>query len=631
VLVSAALLVLAFGAAFWLILSEQERRQNDALARGLVTHARVVAAVLAEHWPDLHLAFTAGVFREVEAEDLEIAVLDTNGQVWRGPSGGTSAAALPTAPEIVATLRDGAAALTRPWGPDNRPYLVAAVRIGSADAPLGVVWLARPAWTLASDRPALARQLSLLAGVIVVLTFALALVVLGVRQRVLARLVAGARRLSAGELDAELNVRGADELAPLSTALNTLRSRLRAQVDLLDGQRRTLETILNQLQEGVVVAGSDGRIALINPAATRLLNVKMPPDGPAGLIGRTVESCIPQHPLQRQLLGLSVTAAVDEALAERRGQGRPAVERKPVTIAGPDHTVHLLADASDLTLGPSGAAGRGTHARVLVLTDVSELQRTIQLRTDFVANASHELRTPLSTIRAAVETLANLDLKQEAAAAQQFLQVISRHSARLEQLVTDLLDLSRLESPSKPFAPERVALPALLIELRHRFAESADRKHLRWDVQVTPPETTTVIANTQLLRLALDNLLDNALKFTPADGRVELRIRREPHAVTFEVADTGCGIPLEEQERVFERFYQVERGRSGSARGTGLGLSIVRHAVGAMRGTVRLTSTVGTGTNVTLTIPQPSDTHDHASETAPAAQDAAPTGPGPNS
>jgi signal transduction histidine kinase len=196
-----------------------------------------------------------------------------------------------------------------------------------------------------------------------------------------------------------------------------------------------------------------------------------------------------------------------------------------------------------------------------------------------------------------------MDLAAEAPAARAFLEKIDRHSIRLELMVADLLDLSRLETPTERFDPEPIDLRRLLDDIHARFAERLERKRLRWEAVRTPPESWVVNLNPHLLRLTLDNLVDNATKFTDAGGLVRLSVRITPTEVAFEVTDTGCGIPVEDQQRVFERFYQVQRARSGPERGTGLGLSIVRHAVGALHGSIRLASTPGTGTTVSVIVP----------------------------
>jgi two-component system phosphate regulon sensor histidine kinase PhoR len=271
--------------------------------------------------------------------------------------------------------------------------------------------------------------------------------------------------------------------------------------------------------------------------------------------------------------------------------------------------VVVLARASDIDM-PRRAGTAPLTGRILALTDISEIARTIQMKADFVANASHELRTPLSAIRVAIETVLNIDPAEDAESAKRFLRVIDRHSARLEALVADLLALSRLESTSRQAKPAALDLRRFCNELREKWADPVTEKRLHWECTVDS-DLQELTVDEDLLGMAVDNLIDNAIRFTDPGGHVSVAFGREHELVTIQVADDGCGIPEQDQERVFERFYQVAQARSGGEaaqperRGTGLGLAIVRHAAASMGGSVSLTSEPGAGTQVTLKIPQP--------------------------
>jgi two-component system phosphate regulon sensor histidine kinase PhoR len=321
-----------------------------------------------------------------------------------------------------------------------------------------------------------------------------------------------------------------------------------------------------------------------------------------------VEECIAQHELQQALLpsGKGLNAPSDAEPQEVRLQ-----------VDGSNGPLSLLARAGDVVLpAPAAADGRPVGApepvtgRVLVLTDITDLARMIQIKADFAANTSHELRTPLSAIRGAVETLLEIDLADEPESARKFLGVIERHSSRMQAMIMDLLNLSRLESSQNRFEPATLQPAEFLAELRAHYDDILLAKSLHWNSRIEEG-LDAIVANQYLLRLTLENLVDNAIKFTDAGGRISVSVSRDrmragtPPSVSIEMADTGCGIPEEEKSRVFERFYQVERARSGGLRGTGLGLSIVRHAVAAMNGTLALQSKVGEGTSVTISLPQP--------------------------
>lgn len=394
-------------------------------------------------------------------------------------------------------------------------------------------------------------------------------------------------------------------------AIEQLRLRTEEQVRTIDLQRRTLESLLTQLREGVLVANARGHIALINPAAIQALKLEFSPR-PEAYIGVAVERCIPQRDVQRLLL--TPAAAIGPPLDDPAGGAAAPGERTQAPLAAESRIrvesdagpVHLIAHASDVLLPGPMASERGlTRGRAVVLTDITALDRTIQMRTDFVANASHELRTPLSTIRAAVETLQSLDFRADGQEALRFIDIVDRQSARLEALAKDLLELSRLESGAwNDLRRKPLDAGHLLDELHREFEKRIEAKGLHWSTDLGPAQAPEILVNEQLLRLVLDNLVDNAIKYTDRGGRVRVGVYRRPERVLIEVSDTGCGIPLAEQKRVFERFYQVDRGRSGAERGTGLGLAIVRHALHVMGGTLRLESAPGKGTRITVELPQ---------------------------
>ncbi|MCC6361267.1 MAG: HAMP domain-containing protein [Phycisphaerales bacterium] len=420
------------------------------------------------------------------------------------------------------------------------------------------------------------------------------------RLRRLLRLVAQtARRLSSGDSTARIEADGTPELDLLSRAMEKMRGRLTGQIRSMDNQRQTFASLLDQLREGVVVVDDDGRVAIINPAAVELLGLT-PPKGPATFVGMAVEQCFPQMEIQRLL---APTGGGEGAALSLDG-GRPE-RRLELEIAG--GTRHLLVHASEIVL-PDGETAEGepktAHGRVLVVTDITALTRNIEMKTDFVTNASHELRTPLTTIRAAVETLQQLDL-DGAGGVKRWVEMIQRQSDRLISLASDLLDLSRVESALSGFKPRSIDIRQFVEEVRNNFSEKLAARRVRLIADTSGCTRASFVADPQLLRLIVDNLVDNAIKFTDAGKEVRIAVRTDVRFVALSVIDEGCGISPEDQERVFERFYQVERARTGIERGSGLGLSIVRHAVATMDGTVALESELGKGTTVTVTIPQP--------------------------
>jgi len=232
------------------------------------------------------------------------------------------------------------------------------------------------------------------------------------------------------------------------------------------------------------------------------------------------------------------------------------------------------------------------------------MANTLQMKTDFVANASHELRTPIAAIKIAMETLNDV-IEDDPEQSRRCIDIMGGHIARLEDLLRDLLDLSRLESPDAAPKLGEIKLTDLFGIVRATHGPTARQKgiDLRIDAIGDLPESFT--SDERLIHLVLKNLVENSLKFTPAGGTISVQAGISAVGeLELAVADTGIGIPPEHRDRVFERFYQVDGARSGTAgRGTGLGLAIVKHAVAALGGSVKLESTVGKGTTVTCIFP----------------------------
>ena len=594
-LASAALILLILGSSFWLIVVDQRRLLNEGVERELLMAGRLLAGSLPVAGGATSPERITTAVESLQSEGIQVSVVAADGRILIDTASEiTSAEDLMRRPVVGRAIRGGWATEIRPSAKDTHDECVVAVRWGNADDVVGVVWLAKPTSTLTQAWGGLQRAAAAILVIGVIATVVLTLVLMYVRTRTIRRLAGIARSLSTGDISNRTPMPGADDLDSLSAAIRQTRERLAAQVATIDRQRLTLESLVNQLGEGVVVVGPDGRVALINPAAGRLLNLSE--EAGESRVGMLLEQCIPQHGLQRMLRPAHGTRQTAES----------ADTETRLKIDSPTGVTHLLAHVSNVDLPGDTTADEGPQrGRVLVLTDITELARIIRIKTDFVANASHELRTPLSAIRAAIETLLQMDPAREADDARRFLETVDRHSHRLEALVSDLLDLSRLESSTVPVKPQAIQIRKELTDLHTRFVSRLEQKRINWDASLLDDTVQSVIAPPHLLRLVLDNLVDNAIKFTDVGGRVHVQCDRRSDGACIEVRDTGCGIPPADQQRVFERFYQVERARSGNERGTGLGLSIVRHAVGAMGGTAGLESELGKGTRVWFTIPQP--------------------------
>lgn len=632
---NAVLMVVILGVSVWVIVGSIERAHTEDIASQLKETAEHIRnRILEKHILDFKdrgsLQALASDLGGMDAVYGRITIIAPDGTVWADSDANVATMENHAGrPEIVEAMKTGYGQSRRRSATVKRELMYVAVRVDrqdgsprdAADA-LGVVRVSMPVFRIAEETGATRDLIWRIAGLGLIAAFFSALGLAYVWSMPIRRITEAARSLSQGDLSARTVVRGSDEIAQMARSLNQMRESLATQLQTIDQQRHHLEHFIQTLSEGVIIADSEGRIVLINQTACRLLqptahgSLANPPSlksdiTKSGLlniqqfVGRRVEDCIADGELRSLLVRDS-----DSEDDPSDDEAAPGVVRElPLHVDRPGGTVHLLARASDIDLSEGASpGGADSTGRLVVLTDVTELTRTIRMKTDFVANASHELRTPLSTIRASVETLQHLDLHSDRESALHFMEVIERHTGRLEELVGDLLDLSRLESSGTSFPSERINLVELIDEVYGRFEHTLKRRGLLWE-GTCPESCESIRTNGRLLRLVLDNLVSNAIKFTDSGGRVSVICRRDGDAIVVSVRDEGCGIPKAELDRVFERFYQVEAARSDTAttvgvkRGTGLGLSIVRHAVAAMNATVELESEVGAGTTVSVRIP----------------------------
>ena len=331
------------------------------------------------------------------------------------------------------------------------------------------------------------------------------------------------------------------------------------QLDALE-DRKVRDLTLSTMHEGVLLIGSDARVAFANDAISRHL-----PSAPP-----TVDGILPY----------SLRTAIEDS-RERREPISVLVETGVPTrwLRG---TITPAADGATL----------------VVIRDVTQQRQLESVRRDFVANASHELKTPAATIQAAAETLRRA-AEDDPAAVPRFAQQLEREAVRLSRIVADLLDLSRLESGSS--LDDLVSLGAAAREEGQRLEEAADAAGVTLEIEADGEQPLR--GSQQDLALLVRNLVDNAIRYSHEGGRVRVEIASDDREVTLRVKDTGIGIPSKDIPRVFERFYRVDRARSRETGGTGLGLAIVKHVVENHGGTIEVESELGRGTTFTIRFP----------------------------
>jgi two-component system phosphate regulon sensor histidine kinase PhoR len=443
-------------------------------------------------------------------------------------------------------------------------YAAVAVR----NRPVAFVRVALPL-TAVNARIAEVRRLALVglaAGLLVALLTTIATSLLLNRRL---RLVAEtARRYQDGDFSRPVRDHGRDEIGLVANVLDQTARRLGSQLHEMARDRAHTDAILDGMVEGVVLIDAGGHLVLTNRAVRAMLRLPDPAEG--------------VHYLEvvRQPDVASIVAA---ALAGR----------SPAPIE-----VELDRDARRrvMTNVVPVAAERGGGA-VLVLHDITDLRHADQVRRDFVANVSHELRTPLTAIRGYVEAL--LDAPSDAPAPREFLDVIARHTLRMERLVRDLLRLARLDAGQETIERVPVGLAALIAGVERDLLPILEAKHQRVDVRIDA-DAASVPGDPAKLQDVFRNLIENASNYSPEGGVIEVTAGRADTHVEIAVADRGPGVPDADLPRIFERFYRVDRSRSRDPGGTGLGLSIVKHLVELHGGTVAAANRAGGGAVFTV-------------------------------
>ncbi|TDA70632.1 MAG: PAS domain-containing protein [Clostridia bacterium] len=417
---------------------------------------------------------------------------------------------------------------------------------------------------------------ALLAGV---LASALACQWLAERYRTaLQQVVQVAGEIAAGNMEARANPASfSGELAALATALGEIAQRQRAALRDLVRERDTVQAILNSMSEGLVAVDQVSRVIVVNAAAEDMFGIAQ-----EAVCGRYILEVVRHTGLDACVTKVLETG---EAVAEEMAlfPGQPNSYR--------------------LQVSPIKQDGERVVGAVIMVQDVTALRQLEKMRTEFVANVSHELRTPLTSIKGFVETLLD-GAVENVEVSRRFLEIILAETERLQKLIEDLFTLSWLESRRLEVPEEGADVGVAVGRIVELLGPQAEAKEIGLAMEI-PPDLPPVRMSPQFLHQVLVNLVDNAINYTLPGGRVKIAAAVCGHEVKLEVQDTGIGIPPEDQARVFERFYRIDKARSRALGGTGLGLAIVKHILENHGGRVSVASVPGEGSTFTCFIPFP--------------------------
>jgi two-component system phosphate regulon sensor histidine kinase PhoR len=561
---------LSVAVAAWLLEGRLERYMRDDVSRGLVSQARLVSALLVERAVPDPDALADELGRTLAAR---VTFITATGVV-AGDSE-VSVEMLPTVenhasrPEVIAALAGDHGQAVRRSATTGIETMYVAVRVSSG--PVSVARVALPLDTVERRLGTIRRQalIGLLAGfsVAVILTWVTSFLL----NRRLRAVADTARRYREGDFNQPARDHGRDEIGVVAGVLDETARQLGARVAALTREQAHIRAILTGMIEGVILLDADGRLVLTNPAARSMLRMS------ADAEGLHYMELVRQPDVARQLAG---------AL---RGESPDPVE----VALEPGSRQTFVANIVPVARERGGGA-------VLVLHDITALRRADQVRRDFVANVSHELRTPLTAIRGYVEAL--LDSSADPAETRRFLEIVARHSERMERLVRDLLRLARLDAGQELLERVPGPLAAIVAGVERDLETQLAAKHQQVAVTVAT-DAGTILADPAKLHDVLRNLLENAGNYAPDGSTIEIDARRQRDGVAITVADHGPGIPDADLPRIFERFYRVDRSRTRDPGGTGLGLSIVRHLVELHGGKVTAANRPGGGAILTVVLP----------------------------
>ena len=382
------------------------------------------------------------------------------------------------------------------------------------------------------------------------------------------KLTAGAERVAAGDFDSQLPVESTDEIGILTGTFNEMADVLQATLAAVENERNKLDTLFLHMTDGVVAFDHDSLLIHCNPAATNMLHRSVPE-------GTTYDTLFGQvYPFQ-------------ETLALQR----PNYAEAEMEVG--DRTLELfLAPFSDQASG----------GVLVVLHDVTEQHRNEERRKEFVANVSHELRTPLTNVRSYAETLRDAEGDIPVETSNSFLDIIITETDRMTHIVQDLLTLSRLDAGNAELVLSRFPFGDAIESVTRANALAA--KQHGHTLTYTPPESLPlIVGDRSRLEQVMMNVIGNAVKYTPDGGHITITAGSTEAEVWMEVCDDGIGIPEKDRDRIFDRFYRVDKARSRESGGTGLGLSIAREIVQRHHGTIALAPHEGPGTTIRLTLP----------------------------
>jgi len=515
-----------------------------------------------------------GWVAKMAASNVRVTVINADGQVLADSQSDPSTMENHAGrPEIRDAFAKGDGQSIRHSVTINRNLLYYAVRLSSAGAAPVVLRFALPLQTVDQVIGDFRRRLWLASLVMLIVTGTASLLISRSFSDRVDRLTKFSFRVAEGDFHPIEADRSGDALDSLAVSLNQTAAQLDQTIRTLTEERNLSSAILGSMVEGVAVVNASERLLFSNAGFAEILNLDVPPQSGSALV-----EIVRQTELIEAVRGVL--------------KGEPRVETEIVT--GTLRQRFFAATVASVRAAETSGA-------VIVLHDITELRKLERVRRDFVANVSHELRTPLTAIQGFAETLLAGAI-DDPPNRLRFLEIILEHSRRLARLTEDLLMLSKMDADRLELEIRRLGVSQFVESCIETTQRPAAEKNLRISLNLQQ-QLPDIAADRRRLAEVLQNLLDNAMQYTPSGGQIMISASANGTEVIFTVSDTGIGIPRADQSRIFERFYRVDVARSREVGGTGLGLSIAKHLVEVHGGRIWVESEVGQGSQFHFTVP----------------------------
>ena len=563
------LIIICIGVLSTYLVRFVQSNYSSNLESQLTNQARLVGDASAPYFVSGQTSVDVIAKRLGEQIDARVTIIDKNGVVL-GDSEENPAAMENhgNRPEVIDALSSGAGSSIRYSNTLDCDMMYVAVPVVVNGENVGISRISLPLTEINEALGYISRTIIIGASIAAIIAILVAIQIARTTTKPVKKLTQVSRKIAEGEFDQRIQVTSRDELGELAGAFNQMAAKLKEMVSLLSSERDKMTAILSNMADGILVVDGEGRVAMINRAAEKMLQYAADT-----ALGHTFIEVVYDHEINDILQRCLGTGEQQIGLVEiERGKRYLRVIATPI-------------------IGQPGC--------VVLLQDLTEFRHLETIRRDFIANISHELRTPTAALKILAETLYEGAI-DDPTVARGFLNKINIETDRLAQMINELSELSRIESGETPLRLEPIDAGEMLAVVVERLKAQADRAGLSLAIDV-PSGLPKMQADKEQVEQVIVNLLHNAIKFTPPGGDIALSAKAEGDNILISVTDTGVGIPTDDLPRIFERFYKADKARAGG--GTGLGLAIAKHIIESHDGKIWAESVEGKGTTLNFTLP----------------------------